>query len=64
MSYSYFLFSPSLFTVAVDAINHISGVEAPIGEKGGGFDINPSSTQISLWSSQLVALCHLTFVNN
>lgn len=32
------LFS-SLFTVAVDAINHISGVEAPIGDKGGGFDM-------------------------
>lgn len=29
----------SLFTVAVDAINHISGVEAPVGEKGGGFDM-------------------------
>lgn len=29
----------SLFTVAMDAINHISGVEAPIGEKGGGFDM-------------------------
>lgn len=29
----------SLFTVAVDAINHLSGVEAPIGEKGGGFDM-------------------------
>jgi len=28
-----------LFTVAVDAINHISGVEAPVGEKGGGFDM-------------------------
>lgn len=35
----YFVFSPSLFTVAVDAINHISGVEAPIGDKGGGFDM-------------------------
>lgn len=29
----------SLFTVAVDAINHISGVEASVGEKGGGFDM-------------------------
>lgn len=28
-----------LFTVAMDAINHISGVEAPVGEKGGGFDM-------------------------
>lgn len=25
--------------MAVDAINHISGVEAPVGEKGGGFDM-------------------------
>lgn len=33
------VFSPSLFTVAVDAINHISGVEAPKGDKGGGFDM-------------------------
>lgn len=39
ISFSYFLFSSSLFTVAVDAINQISGVEAPIGEKGGGFDM-------------------------
>uniref|UniRef100_A0A671YC53 Voltage-dependent L-type calcium channel subunit alpha n=1 Tax=Sparus aurata TaxID=8175 RepID=A0A671YC53_SPAAU len=31
--------SVGLFTVAVDAINHISGVEAPVGEKGGGFDM-------------------------
>ncbi|XP_068599075.1 dihydropyridine-sensitive L-type skeletal muscle calcium channel subunit alpha-1-like [Brachionichthys hirsutus] len=30
--------SVGLFTVAVDAINHISGVEAPVGEKG-GFDM-------------------------
>lgn len=29
----------SLFTVVVEAINHISGVEAPVGEKGGGFDM-------------------------
>lgn len=29
----------SLFTVVVDAINHISGVEATVGEKGGGFDM-------------------------
>ncbi|GLD65945.1 dihydropyridine-sensitive L-type skeletal muscle calcium channel subunit alpha-1-like protein [Lates japonicus] len=28
-----------LFTVVVDAINHISGVEGPVGEKGGGFDM-------------------------
>ncbi|XP_034000510.1 dihydropyridine-sensitive L-type skeletal muscle calcium channel subunit alpha-1-like [Trematomus bernacchii] len=31
--------SVGLFTVVVDAINHISGVEAPVGEKGGGFDM-------------------------
>uniref|UniRef100_A0A8C8A1Q2 Voltage-dependent L-type calcium channel subunit alpha n=1 Tax=Oryzias sinensis TaxID=183150 RepID=A0A8C8A1Q2_9TELE len=31
--------SVGLFTVAMDAINHISGVEAPVGEKGGGFDM-------------------------
>uniref|UniRef100_A0A7N9B1X6 Voltage-dependent L-type calcium channel subunit alpha n=1 Tax=Mastacembelus armatus TaxID=205130 RepID=A0A7N9B1X6_9TELE len=31
--------SVGLFTVAVDAINHISGVEAAVGEKGGGFDM-------------------------
>ncbi|XP_069559331.1 dihydropyridine-sensitive L-type skeletal muscle calcium channel subunit alpha-1-like [Brachyistius frenatus] len=31
--------SVGLFTVIVDAINHISGVEAPVGEKGGGFDM-------------------------
>nr|XP_043879778.1 dihydropyridine-sensitive L-type skeletal muscle calcium channel subunit alpha-1-like isoform X2 [Solea senegalensis] len=31
--------SVGLFTVAVDAINHLSGVEAPVGEKGGGFDM-------------------------
>ncbi len=35
--FCFYLFS--LFTVAVDAINHISGVEAPVGEKGGGFDM-------------------------
>lgn len=34
-----YVFFFSLFTVAVDAINHLSGVEAPIGEKGGGFDM-------------------------
>ncbi|KAJ8412089.1 hypothetical protein AAFF_G00143560 [Aldrovandia affinis] len=28
-----------LFTIALDTINHISGVEAPVGEKGGGFDM-------------------------
>lgn len=38
-SCSYYVFFFSLFTVAVDAINHLSGVEAPIGEKGGGFDM-------------------------
>ncbi|XP_019734754.1 dihydropyridine-sensitive L-type skeletal muscle calcium channel subunit alpha-1-like [Hippocampus comes] len=31
--------SVGLFTVAVDAINHISGVEPVVGEKGGGFDM-------------------------
>ncbi|KAM8913691.1 dihydropyridine-sensitive L-type skeletal muscle calcium channel subunit alpha-1-like isoform 2-T2 [Spinachia spinachia] len=31
--------SVGLFTVVVDAINHISGVEATVGEKGGGFDM-------------------------
>uniref|UniRef100_A0A674NVJ2 Voltage-dependent L-type calcium channel subunit alpha n=1 Tax=Takifugu rubripes TaxID=31033 RepID=A0A674NVJ2_TAKRU len=31
--------SVGLFTVAMDAINHISGVEASIGDKGGGFDM-------------------------
>uniref|UniRef100_A0A4W6E8V9 Voltage-dependent L-type calcium channel subunit alpha n=1 Tax=Lates calcarifer TaxID=8187 RepID=A0A4W6E8V9_LATCA len=31
--------SVGLFTVVVDAINHISGVEGPVGEKGGGFDM-------------------------
>ncbi|XP_028297265.1 dihydropyridine-sensitive L-type skeletal muscle calcium channel subunit alpha-1-like [Gouania willdenowi] len=31
--------SVGLFTVVVDAINHLSGVEAPVGEKGGGFDM-------------------------
>ncbi|XP_061901109.1 dihydropyridine-sensitive L-type skeletal muscle calcium channel subunit alpha-1-like [Entelurus aequoreus] len=31
--------SVGLFTVVVDAINHISGVEAAVGEKGGGFDM-------------------------
>lgn len=39
ISCSYYVFFFSLFTVAVDAINHLSGVEAPIGEKGGGFDM-------------------------
>ncbi|KAG9353089.1 hypothetical protein JZ751_017665 [Albula glossodonta] len=28
-----------LFTIALDTIHHISGVEAPVGEKGGGFDM-------------------------
>ncbi|KAJ8260254.1 hypothetical protein GJAV_G00178840 [Gymnothorax javanicus] len=28
-----------LFTIVLDFINHISGVEAPVGEKGGGFDM-------------------------
>ena len=28
-----------LFTVALDTINHLSGVEAQVGEKGGGFDM-------------------------
>uniref|UniRef100_A0A3B3RNA3 Voltage-dependent L-type calcium channel subunit alpha n=1 Tax=Paramormyrops kingsleyae TaxID=1676925 RepID=A0A3B3RNA3_9TELE len=28
-----------LFTIILDTINHISGVEAPVGEKGGGFDM-------------------------
>lgn len=39
ISCSPFVSLSSLFTVAVDAINHISGVEAPVGEKGGGFDM-------------------------
>jgi len=28
-----------LFSVVVDAFNHLSGVEAAVGEKGGGFDM-------------------------
>uniref|UniRef100_A0A8C5FJQ2 Voltage-dependent L-type calcium channel subunit alpha n=1 Tax=Gadus morhua TaxID=8049 RepID=A0A8C5FJQ2_GADMO len=31
--------SVGLFSVAMDAINHLSGVEAQVGEKGGGFDM-------------------------
>ncbi|XP_046881682.1 calcium channel, voltage-dependent, L type, alpha 1S subunit, a isoform X1 [Hypomesus transpacificus] len=31
--------SVGLFTVALDTINHLSGVEAQVGEKGGGFDM-------------------------
>ncbi|KAM6979676.1 calcium channel, voltage-dependent, L type, alpha 1S subunit, a, partial [Aplochiton taeniatus] len=31
--------SVGLFTVILDTINHLSGVEAQVGEKGGGFDM-------------------------
>ncbi|TNN31370.1 Dihydropyridine-sensitive L-type skeletal muscle calcium channel subunit alpha-1 [Liparis tanakae] len=39
IAYGFLFHTDALFSVVVDAFNHLSGVEAAVGEKGGGFDM-------------------------